>query len=206
MVLQIESEAQFRQLLKSAGDKPIIVDFFAEWCGPCKKIAPFFEELSKQFTSALFYKANIDDLQFLADDYEIEKLPTFICFQNGKPVGKMESASVNALSQFVSSFCKVKSLTLKDFLMMSTQKAQFLKFSSPTCKPCAMIQPLFKEMANKYKGGEFHHIDITTDSTVAEELKIEALPTFVCLKNGKIVGVVEGAIPKDLVNLVETNC
>lgn len=64
-----------------------LVDFFATWCGPCKMVAPFMEQLSTEFEGkAAVIKIDIDEELELATKYGIESIPTVILFKNGKPV------------------------------------------------------------------------------------------------------------------------
>lgn len=66
--------------------KPAIVDFYADWCGPCKMMAPVFKELSSEITDCDFYKINIDNEQDLANKYQVMSIPTVIIFKDGEPV------------------------------------------------------------------------------------------------------------------------
>ncbi len=75
--------------------KPAIVDFYAQWCGPCKMMAPVFKELSSQMTDCDFYKVNVDNEQDLASKYKVMSIPTVIIFKDGEPV----STSVGFLSK-----------------------------------------------------------------------------------------------------------
>lgn len=56
MVKVVATKSEFDEIVASAGSKAIVVDFYATWCGPCKVIAPYVEELSKQFTDVIFLK------------------------------------------------------------------------------------------------------------------------------------------------------
>jgi len=59
MVKVVGTKAEFDEILASAGDKSVVVDFYATWCGPCKVIAPYYEELSKQFSDVVFIKVGL---------------------------------------------------------------------------------------------------------------------------------------------------
>lgn len=73
-------------------DKPVIVDFYADWCGPCKMLAPIFEELSKETDGMEFFKVNVEDANDLAAKYNVRSIPTLLIFKDGEIVEQMMGA------------------------------------------------------------------------------------------------------------------
>lgn len=75
------------------GKKPCVIDFYADWCGPCKQMAPIIESLAEEHSGkVVFYKVNIDNAAELADAYGIESIPTFFfCSTDGKITTEMGS-------------------------------------------------------------------------------------------------------------------
>jgi len=63
-----------------------VVDFWAEWCGPCKMIGPIFEEVAGELTNAKFTKVNVDECPNLAGKYRVASIPTIMVFKDGAPV------------------------------------------------------------------------------------------------------------------------
>ena len=87
MVTELTADS-FQQEIK--GTTPIIVDFWASWCGPCKMLAPIFEEVSKDFAGKLrFAKISTETYPQIAEQHDITGIPCLIVFKNGKEVDRI---------------------------------------------------------------------------------------------------------------------
>ena len=98
MALVITDES-FKELV--AGDKPVMVDFWAEWCGPCRMVGPIIEELAGQYADkAIIGKINVDDYDEVSEEYGIRNIPTILFFKNGVLMDKhVGAASKNQLEE-----------------------------------------------------------------------------------------------------------
>ena len=86
------SEATFDETVASA-DGPVLVDFWAEWCGPCKMIAPILDEVASENEGKVtVVKVNVDDQPGLARRYEVMSIPTLILFKDGDPAKRLVGA------------------------------------------------------------------------------------------------------------------
>lgn len=86
------TDSNFNDIL--ATDKLVMVDFWATWCGPCRAIAPFVEELAKEYEGrAVIAKCNVDECQEVPVQYGIRNIPTLLFFKNGQLVDKMVGAA-----------------------------------------------------------------------------------------------------------------
>lgn len=105
-VNEITSEKQFNSVISQY--PLVVIDFFAEWCGPCKQIAPNFNALSnqKECSSVKFFKLNIDTVPEAAQLFKVKSIPTFISFKNGKVHNIVGGANIDSIVNMVKQLLK----------------------------------------------------------------------------------------------------
>ncbi len=84
------NDSNFDQIVSA--ENPTLVDFWAEWCGPCKSMHPVFESLSKTYTNVKFARVNVDNNQNISMRFNVQSIPTFIMFKAGLVVDQMMGA------------------------------------------------------------------------------------------------------------------
>jgi thioredoxin 1 len=100
MVHQVDTHTELDSIIKST-DGLIVVDFFADWCGPCKRIAPKIEQWATQFPSITFLKVNSDENEESSAIFEVTSLPTFVALKRGKIVATIIGANETALVELI---------------------------------------------------------------------------------------------------------
>ena len=97
MAVQSVTKEQFQELvLNYQGPNTIIVDFYADWCGPCKMIAPVLEQISNEQSDVTVYKLDVDENPELASQYNIMSIPNVISFRGGKVYKRVVGAQPKA--------------------------------------------------------------------------------------------------------------
>ena len=100
-LLHINALDQLNALIQS--EQKVIIDFYAQWCGPCKMIAPFFEELAAKNPAIKFVKVDVDQAGDICRKYKIRAMPTFILIKNGEVASSFTGAAKEQLQQMVAS-------------------------------------------------------------------------------------------------------
>ena len=103
MALEI-TDANFQELVLDS-DKPVMVDFWAAWCGPCRMVGPIIDQISEEYDGkAVVGKVDVDTNQEYAAKYGVRNIPTVLVFQNGEVVGRQVGvAPKNAYSEALDS-------------------------------------------------------------------------------------------------------
>ncbi|KAL4217218.1 hypothetical protein ACF0H5_023670 [Mactra antiquata] len=102
MVKVVETKAEFDEIMKCG--KVVVVDFSADWCGPCKMIAPKFAAIAEENPDIVFIKVDVDQNADTASACSINCMPTFQIFVDGKRVEQLEGANENKLRELVAKY------------------------------------------------------------------------------------------------------
>ena len=85
-IIKVNSQNFEEEVIKS--EKPVLIDFYADWCGPCKMLSPIIDEIAEENYEIKVVKVNVDDSQDLAMKYQVMSIPTLVVIKNGEEVNR----------------------------------------------------------------------------------------------------------------------
>ncbi|CAB3245127.1 unnamed protein product [Arctia plantaginis] len=98
MAIHIKDIDDLKVKLAEAGDKLVVIDFMATWCGPCKMIGPKLEEMATEMSDEIVVlKVDVDECEDIATEYNINSMPTFVFIKNSKKIEEFSGANVDKL-------------------------------------------------------------------------------------------------------------
>ena len=104
-VNKVDTLSEFNTQLEKAGSKLVVVDFYADWCGPCKMIAPKVVEMAKQLGDTIvFLKVDVDSNDETAEKYSISAMPTFLFIKNKEKLESFAGANEAKLREMIEKF------------------------------------------------------------------------------------------------------
>ncbi len=138
-----------------------VVDFYADWCGPCKILSPLMEELSRdnRDKGVQYVKINVDEEPELAGAFGVMSIPTVVFFNNGKITG--QKVGVSSKEDYLALVKEAK----KEPKEKSSGNKDVIVFTTPTCPYCHMVKDYLKEKKIAYR-----EIDVSSDQSWAVKM------------------------------------
>lgn len=103
-MLKIEDEDAWHEALSLSHQQPVIIDCFAEWCGPCKRFAPQFHDMATEFPHVAFCSMDVDELTEVVLELNVRTVPTFLFARNGKVQHQIIGAKADSIREYLKNF------------------------------------------------------------------------------------------------------
>uniref|UniRef100_A0A8R1EUG1 Thioredoxin domain-containing protein n=1 Tax=Caenorhabditis japonica TaxID=281687 RepID=A0A8R1EUG1_CAEJA len=103
-VVVVNGDSDFSRKFSAANGKAVFIDFTASWCGPCKYIAPVFDDLANQYKGSVFLKVDVDECSGTAQSYGVNAMPTFMAFVGGQKKATIQGADESGLRSMVAKY------------------------------------------------------------------------------------------------------
>ena len=214
-VLEINDSNFEEEVLKS--NLPVLVDFWAPWCGPCRMLAPTLEQLAEKYVGKIkVCKINVDESPMYAQKFQVQWIPNVIIFSNWQVSANLvwvKSAPeykavldslINDSNEASKSGKNEKSIednndsniisvngSAEFEKAINNDKINIVDFWAPWCGPCKMLWPVLEEIANNFES-KVNIIKINVDEPANQPLAMQNnvswIPNVIIIKNGKQVG------------------
>ena len=197
------TDSNFKDTALTAGNVSV-VDFWAEWCGPCRMITPLIEELAKEYDGKVTVgKLNVDDNPQTAASYGVRSIPTILFLKDGEIVDKqvgvtskvklaekidaiLATATPAAPAEATGPFKFTDSNFTESAL--SKGKVSVVDFWAEWCGPCKALTPIITELATEYSGkATVGKLNVDDNPEVAMKYGVRSIPTVIILKDGEVV-------------------
>jgi len=211
------NDQNFAEIVEKS-DVPVIVDFWAPWCAPCRMLAPTFEKLANEYEwKVKFVKVNVDENPTTAIKYMVQGIPTVIIFKDGKPIKTLVGvkpeaeykAELDALLGNKPQESKTESSEewiiningpeeFEQALKNNEDKLIIADFWAPWCGPCRMLAPTLEKIAQDYKDKVVVlkvNVDEPVNQPLAMQFQVQSIPTIAFIQKDKPIEVTVGALP-----------
>lgn len=158
-VIELADDSEFMDHLSEAGQKLVVVDFTATWCGPCTMIAPFFKQLSSKYPNAVFLKVDVDKCPGTAAANEVSSMPTFIFFRARTVLDRIRGANKQGLED------KVKQYYAEDSTPAAPQEAPVNTAYGGHIDLVGLVNKKDTECLNQSDDHTWEHALIPSEST-----------------------------------------
>ena len=215
------TDANFKDTALTAGNISV-VDFWAEWCGPCRMITPLIEHLAKEYEGKVTVgKLNVDNNPQTAASYGVRSIPTILFLKDGEIVDKQVGVTSKAnlakkIDDILATAAPVEEtavvtgpfeFTDSNFTesALSKGKVSVVDFWAEWCGPCKALTPIITELATEYGGkATVGKLNVDDNPEVAMKYGVRSIPTVIILKDGEVVDKQVGlASKKTLADKIE---
>ena len=222
------TDQNFNDILKNS-NTPIVVDFWAPWCGPCKMLTPIFEKISEEYEDEIkFLKVNVDENPATAIKYNIQWIPSILVFKDNQVLKTLvwvkpeqeykmefdqllwensntENNQINEQKWWILNAKWIEAFT--NALEDNKDKLVIVDFWAPWCGPCRMLAPTLEKISEEYKD-KLQIVKVNVDEPenqqLAMQFQVSSIPAIAFIKDWENPEMTVGALPyEQLKKIVE---